>query len=127
MASDRPQLELWSHVQNQHAELFRGSHPRLQWLVRRAERFAGARRLLNIGCGDGFLERAALRRGWKVVSVDPDAESVKRLLPDGIDARCGRIEALPAENSSADVIICTEVFEHLPPETMNAGLRQIRR
>jgi SAM-dependent methyltransferase len=127
MPADAPQLEFWSHIQNQRADSFLGSHPRLEWLVRHAERFAGQRRLLNIGCGDGYLELAAQRRRWKVLSVDPDEESVNRLRSQSVDARRGMIEALPVEDDSVDVVVCTEVFEHLPTEVIESGLQEIRR
>lgn len=127
MPADTPQLELWSHVQTQRVDLFAGSRTRLDSLLRRAERFAGNRSLLNIGCGNGYLERTAQQKNWKVISVDPDAKSIEQLKSQGIDARCGMIEALPVTSDSLDVVICTEVLEHLMPDSMEAGLREIRR
>jgi SAM-dependent methyltransferase len=127
MPADAPELQLWSHVQNQRANLFQGSQSRLRALVRRAERFRGAGTLLNIGCGDGFLERAAQQRGWKVISLDPDAAAIARLTSQGIDARCGSIEAMPLPSASLDVVICTEVLEHLSSEAASAGLGEIAR
>lgn len=127
MPLDTTNFGLWSHYQNDRLDVFAASKQRLDFLVRLAERHSRGRCLLNIGCGDGHLERAAQQRNWKVISVDPDAESAKRLKAFNVDARCGTIEALPLESATVDVVICTEIFEHLTPESLDAGLQQIRR
>lgn len=127
MPPDTPQVELWSHFQTVRPEAFRGAAKRLDSLIRLAEKHSHGRSLLNIGCGDGYLERSAQQRNWSVVSVDPDAKSVAALKARGIDARCGRIESLPVESDSLDVVLCTEVLEHLTPESLEAGLAEIRR
>ena len=61
------------------------------------------------------------------MSVDPDPKSADRLKSMGIDARCGLIESLPVAPESQDVVVCTEVIEHLTPTAMAAGLREILR
>jgi len=127
MPLDTTNPGLWSHYQNERLEVFAASRQRLDFLVRLAEKHSRGRCLLNIGCGDGHLERAAQQRSWKVISVDPNAESTERLKAFSVDARCGTIEALPLESASVDVVICTEVFEHLTAESLDAGLNQIRR
>jgi len=45
----------------------------------------------------------------------------------GIDARRGIIESLPVASESINVVVATEVFEHLMPDSMEAGLKEIRR
>src|SRR5437879_9749369 len=127
MSTETPQLEFWSRVQSERIDLFDGSKSRLDSLLRRSEKFAGGRFLLNIGCGNGYLERTAQQKNWKVLSVDPDAKSIARLKSQGIDARCGMIEALPVNSDSVDIVICTEVLEHLLPGSMESGLKEIRR
>jgi SAM-dependent methyltransferase len=127
MPSESPNPALWAHYQTEHPEVFAASRTRLRFLIRLAERLTPGRCLLNIGCGDGYLERTAQQRNWKVISVDPDAKSAERLRAMGLDARCGTIEALPLPEHFVDVVICTEVFEHLTPEVLDAGLDQVRR
>jgi SAM-dependent methyltransferase len=121
------ETEFWAHYQTEHVAVFAGSKTRLDFLVRLAGKLSSGRCLLNIGCGDGYLERRASEKSWTVISVDPDQSSVARLKALGIDARCGSIESLPAEPESIDVVISTEVFEHLSEEVFEAGLNQIRR
>jgi SAM-dependent methyltransferase len=121
------ETEFWSHYQTERLDVFAGSQTRLEYLVRLAGRLSSGRTLLNIGCGDGYLERRAVEKGWAVISVDPDPPSVARLKDLGIEARCGGVEALPLEQESVDVVISTEVFEHLSEEVFETGLNEIRR
>lgn len=127
MSPDTSQFELWSHFQTERLEVFAASKSRLDYLLRLAERKSKGHSLLNIGCGSGYLEQAAKQKNWQVLSVDPDAQSVDRLKAMGIDARRGIIESLPVASESIDIVISTEVFEHLTPDSMEAGLREIQR
>lgn len=127
MPPDTANSEIWSHYQTQQPEVFAASKARLNFLVALAEKLTRGRTMLNVGSGDGYLERLANRRNWTVVSVDPDIDTVQRLKTLGLDARCGTIESLPVESQSLDVVICTEVFEHLSSESLESGLEEIRR
>jgi SAM-dependent methyltransferase len=127
MPQDIPQTELWSHIQTERLDAFEGSKTRLDSLIRRAEKLTKGRNLLNIGCGNGYLETRAQSRQWQVVSVDPDPKSVSRIKSMGIDARCGSVASLPLPSASMDIVICTEVFEHLTEETLDLGLTEIKR
>lgn len=127
MSQQTSQTELWSHYQTGRLEVFAGSKSRLDFLVRFAGRLASGRSLLNIGCGDGYLECKAQQKKWSVISVDPDPSSISRLQGLGLDARCGLIESLPVDPQSVDVVICTEVLEHLTTDALEGGLSEIRR
>lgn len=127
MPPNRSPAEFWSHFQEKRTDVFAAGKGRLDYLIRLANKLTKGRRLLNIGCGNGYLEQRARQNNWTVVSVDPDEKSVARLQALGVDARCGMIESLPLEAHSVDVVTCTEIFEHLTPESLNAGLDEIRR
>ena len=121
------QAALWSYFQNERRESFSGAETRLRALLRIAEREGRGARLLNIGAGNGFLELEARRRGFQVVSVDPDEGTCSRLVSLGIDARVGLIEKIPLEGSSFDIVVATEVLEHLTVATFEAGLAEVKR
>lgn len=129
MSSDRLQLEMWSHF-HKTPEIFAGQENRHGFLIRRIRGLLGAAKpaLLNIGAGNGHFELTA--RGsfpCNVISVDPDEGIMSALRQAGIDARPGAIESLPVESAAVDAVVATEVLEHLYPEAMEAGLREIKR
>jgi SAM-dependent methyltransferase len=83
-------------------------------------------RLLELGCGMGFLLKAFSEDGWDVVGIEPD-----RGFCEFIENRHG-LKAIPAilENSgipdgSLDVVVFIHVIEHLPDPL--ATLRSIYR
>lgn len=126
-ASASNQQAIWSHFQTERISAFDGAYWRLGRLVHYAAQRHHTPAVINIGIGNGRLEVLATECGWKVMSVDPDETAVTRLRASGIDARSGLIEELPFESDSADVVFASEVFEHLTPESLSAGLLEIKR
>jgi SAM-dependent methyltransferase len=52
-------------------------------------------RILDLGCGDGFLTERLVALGCDVVAVDASPEQVEGARRRGLDARVARAEALP--------------------------------
>jgi SAM-dependent methyltransferase len=123
------QDKIWSYFQNERADVFSDSIPRLRHLVHRANRLVKSRSpaALNIGVGDGLLEERLLRQGWSVRSLDPTENAIKRLREKGIEGTVGRIEALPYKDSLFDVVFCSEVLEHLSDSELDRAIREIIR
>lgn len=117
----------WSHFQNERTDLFSGAYRRLRRLVHYAARRYKAPDVVNIGTGDGYLERHAAGLGWHVIGIDPDARAIDRLRAAGIDGRVGAIERIPLPDGSADVVFVSEVFEHLTENSLTTGLGEIGR
>src|SRR5205085_6704097 len=108
-------------------ETFDGSRARLQILLSRIEPSQVA---LNIGCGSGIFEGLALAKQIDIYSLDPSERSIGQLrgaLHLGDKARVGYIQQLPFSDSYFDVVVVSEVLEHLTPEVTKAGLEEIRR
>ena len=120
---------MWSYYQNKAQSVFDGSHARLDYLLRTVGRLVKTPRpvLLNIGIGDGHLERTAHEHGWLVHALDPSPESVAALVSSGIAAQTGRIEAMPFADGQFDCVVASEVFEHLTDSQRARGLQEIRR
>ena len=66
-----------------------------------------ARRVLEIGCGDGRLTKRYAHVAGSVMAIDPDADAVAQLARDlpTVDARAVGIGELVLPASSVDVIV----------------------
>jgi 2-polyprenyl-6-hydroxyphenyl methylase/3-demethylubiquinone-9 3-methyltransferase len=77
------------------------------------------RRVLDVGCGGGFLAEEFARLGFRVTGVDPSRESLaaarRHATAAGlqIDYQSGIGEALPFPDASFDVVYCCDVLEHV--------------
>lgn len=116
------QHQIWSHFQNNRPEVFAQAEPRYRFLALRAR----GEKVLNIGVGNGGLERKVAGMGSDVYSLDPGWEVLARTTKAGKGV-AGSIGALPFKNAVFDTVICSEVLEHLNDELLLAGLAEINR
>ena len=125
------QSKIWAHAQNVDPGSFASAGPRLRFLLDRiaAKNARDRPVVLNVGVGDGALERGALARGWAVRSLDPDAESMARLAADepAIECHVGVIENVPLPDGSVDFAVASEVLEHLTGARRAAGVAELAR
>lgn len=120
------------------AVLFGGRHNRVY--TRLAE-LSGARpgdRVLDVGCGSGYLtERMARLVGptGTVTGIDPSEAVVARANAKAAAARrtpaprfeVGLAEALSAEDGSVDVVVSSLMIHHLPDELRHQAIGEMRR
>jgi 2-polyprenyl-6-hydroxyphenyl methylase/3-demethylubiquinone-9 3-methyltransferase len=77
------------------------------------------RRVLDLGCGGGFMSEALAARGARVVGVDPSRgalEAARRHAAGQgleIDYLAGAGEAIPLADASVDLVVCVDVLEHV--------------
>ena len=79
----------------------------------------GGRTCLEIGTGSGFVRDALVKQGMTVTTVDIDPGL-------GVD-RVGDVRRLPAEAREVDVVLCSQVLEHIPWQDVPAALAEIHR
>ncbi len=85
--------------------------------------------LIDVGCGEGMTLTmlAPLLKNTTCQAVDLDSNEVadaKRNLPF-VDVQVGSAYALPVADESVDLLICTEVLEHLDDPA--AALKEFHR
>ena len=83
--------------------------------------------VLDLGCGDGSLDKALIeRKRCEVIGLDISEEAVQIARRKGVDARLGDLESpLPFADKSFDYVILCDVLEHLfdPLFTLIEALR----
>ena len=85
---------------------------------------------MNIGIGAGTLEAISLAKGVNIHSVDPSTRAIERLrttLNLGDKARVGYAESIPFPPETFDVVVMSEVLEHLDDSNLDGAFREVRR
>ena len=100
-------------------------HRRVEFLLK----VAGARRVLDAGCGEGFVISDLPREndGLAIIGVDYSPEAIKmaRQMVPGALFNVGDLREMPYDDGSFELVMCLEVLEHLPDP--HKGLRELRR
>ena len=82
-------------------------------------------RILDAGCGSGrTLEDLVAYGTVSGLEIDPDAAQVAASRDCG-EVKVGRLEELPWEDGSFDLITCLDVLEHVPDD--RRALAELRR
>ena len=137
MDSERQKI-LWDQRQVKRAtdDDYKANRRRLERIVSTIGKIAGPRptgeiRILNIGAGDARLEGMLQERGYEVYLLDP-SQSIIDFVRDkyGLDesrARCGWSQENPFDSDTFDVVIMTEVLEHMDAGVLSTSLGEVRR
>jgi SAM-dependent methyltransferase len=85
---------------------------------------AGARSVLDVGCGSGLYGPHLRKRAAMVVGIDHDPVLCEHArATDAYDRMvCDRVERLAEHLDHADVVFCSEFVEHVPDGELDAVL-----
>ncbi len=85
------QDKIWDNFQVAAVESFDEALPRLNSLFKPAMKMSqgGNVRVLDIGVGNGWLERKCMKQGFETHALDPSAATVAGLVSEGIAAKAG--------------------------------------
>jgi ubiquinone/menaquinone biosynthesis C-methylase UbiE len=73
------------------------------------------KKFLEVGCGLGYFSRKAVSLGAKVTGIDIGPRLIERCRKKSPNARFieASVSALPFNTESFDIVLCTEVIEHV--------------
>jgi SAM-dependent methyltransferase len=132
MSSGESRWSLWQDVSSWWQERFtEGADAEYeeQILPSAAAQLAGARRVLDVGCGEGQLSRLAARLPGvsTVVGIDPTWGQLTVAAKRGGGVGLARAEAarLPFEAATFDAVVACLVFEHI--EAVDQALAEVGR
>lgn len=90
---------------------------------------SNAKRIIDVGCGEGFVLHMLKSKGIGsvLIGIDKSAESIRisNSLFSGINIKKGDIYDLHFKDNEFDLVVCTEVLEHLSNPTL--ALKELKR
>lgn len=111
------------------AENIYGHTKRLEWILKNIKKTDV---ILEFGCGTGYMITLPLAKmGYKIIGVDMDSKSVsfggEFFKKKGLDPEILKTVDISELDMSTDVVIASEVFEHMNDETLNFVLTAIHK
>jgi ubiquinone/menaquinone biosynthesis C-methylase UbiE len=123
------QTKIWDYFQNEEevAGVAFNARPRYEFL---AKQTTVGTNVLNIGVGHGGLEAILVAKGITVSCLDPSEAAINKIREKfalGERAKVGFSQNLPFADNQFDVVVMSEVLEHLTDEVIQATLIEIKR
>ena len=85
---------------------------------------AGTKTILEVGCGDGVLINRLQKKGFNCTGIDVSKEALSHVV---CKKHLMSSDRLNFNDKSFDMILCSEVLEHLPVNTYEKTLKELER
>ncbi len=82
-------------------------------------------KILDVGCGDGFIGRILMDNGNDVIGIDIHDSQIRESRKKGVKVIKARVQKLPFKDETFDIVVMAEVIEHFLETEI--ALREIRR
>jgi SAM-dependent methyltransferase len=86
----------------------------LDGIVATFEPYRKNNQLLDVGCGASTFLEASARAGWKAMGVEVSRTAAEHVSSRGFEVFCGELEKAAYPDEHFDVVILSEVLEHVP-------------
>ena len=124
------QDKIWDYWQTTGIQAFTSNTGRLNYVGKLVAN-TGKHKVLTIGVGDLYLEKILLRDGIDLYVMDPSEASISSahdtLHLDSSRAKVGYSQDMPFEADSFDVIVMSEVLEHLDDDVLARTIQELYR
>lgn len=121
------QGKIWDYYQNKEMDFGGFSDARDRYVVKHLK---SGQTVLDIGVGSGGVVKLALSKGVDIYAIDPSEETIDQII-ENLDlsdkAKVGYAQEIPFDDGIFDVVVMSEVLEHLDDEILNATLSEVKR
>ena len=110
-------------------ELSNATRVSIENLLNKFEKLRRTNKILDVGCGEGWILECAKARGWEVYGTEFSPRAVEICRKKGIKMYVGVLNADDVEEKDFDVIVSSETLEHInnPREEINNFYQLLRR
>ena len=84
---------------------------------------SGVQTILDVGCGNGAMTNF-LAGTYKVCGIDKSETALRYVTPRRI---CGESCRIPLKSATFDLVLCSEILEHLPDRVYTDTITEIKR
>jgi len=79
--------------------------------------------LIDVGCGNGIILNQLVSK-WNGIGIDRSWVALKHVNAHKVNAD---IQNLPIQSDKVDLVICSEVLEHLPESVLKKAIAELKR
>ncbi|MCL4475178.1 MAG: class I SAM-dependent methyltransferase [Nitrospirae bacterium] len=123
---------LWDFHETENRQSFALARPRLNYITKRISKIKKAGKVLDIGIGDGYLLEALSKR-YNVYGLDISSVNIEKTQED-FEARkinahltAGSIQNAPYADNTFDIVVASEVLEHLERKDAENAIKEVGR